>query len=193
MADCNSDALLANITADCEAFSRVGGVRPVIYAVRKAHIASMAVDATSSTLKTLALTATGKIFRLEGKKFKNTAGTGFSRSENGPNIFNQSVTFVAFINTQAQRNVIDAILKQDDWVIFVPTNGGQVKVYGYSLPPYSDLSNGLAATEGAESEGTAMADATSFTITFTGGEMNMPAIYSEGSFTATLDFLEALI
>lgn len=191
MADCNDDSLLANITADCDAVKRPGGVKATIYATRLASIASMVVDATTKNLMTLTLEAGAKFLKLEGRKFKNTAGTEFAKSENGPSLRTQSATFVAFVNTQIQRNAIDAMLEVEDLVIFVPTNGSKVKVYGYSLPPND--STGLAATAATETDGTAMADATSLSITFTGAEMNLPPIYQESAgFQATIDYLEAL-
>jgi hypothetical protein len=191
MADCNSDALLANITADCDAVKRAGGVKATIYATRLGNIAGMPVDATTGNLETLTLESGAKFLKLEGRKFKNTAGTTFSKAENGPSLRTQSATFRAFVKTQAQREAVDALLDQEDLVLFVPTNGGVVKVYGYSL---NGDSNGMAATEGGESDGTALADDTSFAITFTGAETNLPPIYEEaGGFVATLDYLDALV
>lgn len=190
--DCNDSSLLANITADCTAVKRAGGVKATIYAVRLSDIEGMPVDATTKNLSTLTLKTGAKFLKLEGRKFRNTAGTTYSKSENGPSLRPQSVTFVSFVATQVQRNAVDALLEQEDLVLFVPLNGGQVKVYGYSLPPYE--SSGLAATDSAENEGTAMADATTWSITFTGAEMNFPPIYQEtGGFAATLDYLDALV
>lgn len=191
MADCNDDSLLDNIYADCDAVKRAGGVKATIYATRVGNIAGMVVDPVTGNLNTLILKTDAKFLKLEGRKFKNTAGTTYAKAENGPNLRNQSATFVAFVKTQLQRNAVDALLELEDLVIFAPNNGGQVKVYGYSLPPFE--SNGLSATEANESDGTALADATSLSITFTGAEANLPVVYEEdGGFIATLDYLDAL-
>jgi hypothetical protein len=192
MENCNSDTLLKNLVADCVAVKRAGGVKATIYATRVSNIAGMVVNGTSGALTTLTLEAGAKFLKLEGRKFSNTAGTTYSRSENGPSLRQQSATFRAYVATPAQRSAVDALLDQEDMVLFVPTNGSQVKVYGYSLAPHE--STGLAVTDGGESDGTALADDTSFTLTFTGAEMNLPPIYEEtGGFGATLDYLDALV
>lgn len=193
MAECNDDSLLANILSDCSAVKRIGGVKAKMYYTRAESIEGIAVDATTGNLKTLVLKTGAKFLTLEGRKFKNTAGTTFARSENGPNLRNQSVMFRAYIKTAKQRDAVDAILDNEGFVFFVPTNGGVVKVYGYSKEG-AEISQGLSATDASESDGTAMGDDTTLPITFTGAETNLPLIYEEtGGFSATLDYLDTLV
>lgn len=192
MADCNSDALLGNIDSNCDAVKRMGGVKSTIYATRLANITGATVDATTKNITAVTLGVGAKMLRLEGRKFRNTAGTELAVSDNGPRLRNQSVTFQAFIKTALQRNAVDALLDQEDMVLFVPTNGGQIKVYGYSLPP--NESSGLAVTAGSETDGTAIADNTSFGITFTGSEYNIPPIFEVATgYTDSIEYLEALV
>lgn len=191
MADCNSDALLGNVLADCDAVKRAGGVKATIYATRLINIAGMAVDATTKNLMTLTLESGAKFLKLEGRKFRNTGATSFAKADNGPDLRTQSFTFVAFVKAQLERNKVDALLDQEDLVVFVPTNGGQVLVFGWSL---NGNSGGLSATSSEENLGVNLADATSWSITFTGAEMNFPVVYQEtAGYPATIDYLDALV
>lgn len=192
MADCNSDALLGNILSDCDAVKRMGGLKSGLYGTRLANIDGITIDATTKNITAITLKAGAKFLKLEGRKFRNTAGTELAVSDNGPRLRNQSLSFRAFIKTQLQRNAADAMLDQEDMVIFAPTNGGQIKVYGYSLPP--NESSGLAVTAGSESDGTAMADDTSLLITFTGAEYNLPPIFEVATgYADSIEYLEALV
>lgn len=190
--DCNSDALLGNLEANCDAVKRMGGVKSTIYATRLANIDGVTVDATTQNLTAVTLKAGAKFLRLEGRKFRNTAGTELAVSDNGPRLRNQSASLRLFMKTQLQRNIADALLDQEDMVLFVPTNGGQIKVYGYSLPP--NESSGLAVTAGSESDGTAIADDTSLLITFSGAEYNLPPLFEVATgYADSIDYLEALV
>lgn len=192
MADCNSDALLGNILPDCDAIKRMGGVKAAIYATRLANISGVTVDATTKNLTAVTLETGAKFLKLEGRKFRNTAGTELAVSDNGPTLRNQSVTFRAFVKTALQRNAVDALWDQEDLVVFVPTNGGQIKVYGYSLPP--NESSGLAVTAGSETDGTAITDDTSLLVTFSGAEYNLPPIFEVATgYADSVDYLEALV
>lgn len=192
MADCNSDALLGNILSDCDAVKRMGGLKATLYATRLANIDGVTIDATTKNITAITLKVGAKFLSLEGRKFRNTGGTELAVSDNGPRLRNQNLSFRAFIKSQLQRNAADAMLDQEDMVLFAPTNGGQIKVYGYSLPP--NESSGLAVTAGAESDGTAMADDTSLLITFSGAEYNLPPIFEVATgYADSIEYLEALV
>jgi hypothetical protein len=192
MADCNSDALLGNIDADCDAVKRMGGVKATQYATRLANIDGVTIDPITKNITAITLKAGAKFLRLEGRKFRNTAGTELAVSDNGPRLRNQSVSFRAFVKTAVQRNAVDALLDQEDMVLFSPTNGGKVKVYGYSLPP--NESTGLSVTAGSESDGTAIADDTSLGITFSGSEYNLPPIFEVATgYADSIEYLEGLV
>lgn len=192
MADCNSDALLGNILSDCDAVKRMGGVKATIYATRLANITGVTIDATTKNITAFTLEVGAKFLSLEGRKFRNTAGTELAVAENGPRLRNQTASFRAFVKTQLQRNAVDALMDQEEMVLFVPTNGGKIKVYGYSLPP--NESTGLAVTAGTESDGTAIADDTSLLITFSGSEANLPPIFEVATgYADSIEYLEALV
>jgi hypothetical protein len=192
MADCNSDALLGNIDADCDAVKRMGGVKSVLYAVRLANIESVTIDNATKNITGVTLKAGAKFLRLEGRKFRNTAGTELGVSDNGPRLRNQTVSARFFVKTQLQRDLVNALWDQEDMVLFVPTNGGVVKVYGYSLPP--NESSGLSVSGGGESDGTAMADDTSLLTTFTGSEYNLPPIFEVAAgYADTIEYLDDLV
>lgn len=192
MADCNSDALLGNILSDCDAVKQPGGVKATIYATRLANITGVTIDATTKNITAFTLEVGAKFLSLEGRKFKNSGNTELAVSDNGPRLRNQTVEFRAFIKTQLQMNVVDALWDQEEMVLFVPTNGGKIKVYGYSLPP--NESSGLAVTAGSQSTGVAIVDDSSIGITFSGSESNLPPIFEVATgYAASIEYLEALV
>jgi hypothetical protein len=189
MAAC--DLLLENLDASCPALNKMGGVRKKIYYVPTEDIASTTIDPVTGNITAITLKSGKQLYYIEGKKFRHNAATELAVSENGPRLINQTVNLRAFIETQKDKDAVQAVMMLDAVTVILPLNSGKVEMYGYST---NGESIGLAVTAGGGGTGTVMGDDTSIGVTFSGPEHNLPVDVQIGDdFADTIAALDALV
>lgn len=184
---------LDNIDPDCFAVRKPGGTYPFLYVVQRSNIASYTTS-TDGTITGVTLKAAAPFYKFTGRKFQNSGSYPLAVSETGVSTFTHTVTERIYHSTQAERNTMSGLAAAEDLVIFLPTNAGQVEVYGKDL--------GLKATAGTGGTGTALGDDSTFLYTFTGSEANVPPLFQAPNVTgppaltgidASIAYLDALV
>lgn len=183
----------SSIDPSCEAFAKPGGVYPFLYVGRKSEIASF-TRGTDGTITAVTLKTSASLRKFTSRKFQNAGSYPLKKSDTGRTTFTHTVTDRIYHSTQEDRNTLVGLALAEDLVFFVPTNAGQVEVYGEKL--------GLTATAGAGGTGTKLDDDSTYLYTFTGDEPLVPSLMQTASVTgppaltgidATLAYLDALV
>jgi len=179
---------LTNLTADCDAVKKVGGVKGKVWIGQKPDLATLTWG-TPGEILTMTLGVGKKLATFEGIQFKNTAGSEVAPAENR-NLFTQSVSLLLFYKTQTQKKSIQDLLIGDRYFVIIETEAGQLKAYGLDQNPFNpaDLGpeRGLNVTAGSGGEGTVMADTTGVAITLSGALYDMVNLYKPATSIETV-------
>lgn len=178
--------ITANLALDCSAVKKPAGLKPKMWVLADVDSLTGTTGWTPSTLTTALATITlasgASLFTLEGRVNRNSAADEASVGDTQNTLFNHTVIFQAFINTQTSRAVLDELTRLERAVIFVQDEGGTIQMYGYS--------RGLKCTVKTGGSGTLATDDTAHSLTFTGLQQWGP-VYC--NFTGGASYLDGLV
>jgi len=119
-----------------------------------------------------------------GKRDKHDFGVTATKGDNGVT-YTQMGKPTLYGYTHAERQAIENLFKEDDLVIFVQTNAGQVKAYGWGI--------GINGTTYEQKEGILLTDPTSYVLNMEGLELASPLILNASGSTlaANIAYLNA--
>ena len=174
-----------SLLPSCEELKQVGGVNKRLYAVEKNLIASTTFT-EDGYLSAVTLCDTGspanKLKRFWSKKASHNATTDGAKADNGITTYNHTIVAKLYSGTPAHDESIKNLFENDETVVFVENNYGQVLVYG--------LDYGLTGTTLSAPSGTALTDDTGITVTIAGLQKSLPSRMKVG--TSLEDVLEYL-
>lgn len=182
---------MINLDPDCVALQAPGGINKRIYIGSLADVAGFTQN-TDGELLTLVMKTGKKLYTMSGKKLTNSTSNDLQVNENNK-LFGHTVTFLAYVSLQTEKNAIEGLSKVEDLFIVVEKNTGKLEAFGL-IGDQETASQGLALTALAGGSGTALADTTAYTLTFSGAETKLP-VYTKFGETrvAELTYLDALL
>lgn len=178
--------LTGNLALNCTAATKAAGIKPKMWVLPDVDDLTGTTGWTPSTLATalatITLAATKTLYSLEGRVNRNSALDEALVGDTQNTLFNHTVNFAAFINTQADRALLDELIRLERAVIWVQDEDGTIMMYGYS--------RGLKCTTKTGGSGTLATDDTAHLLTFTGAQKYGP-IYC--NFTGGAAYLDGLL
>lgn len=190
-------SLNVDFAPSCNALKRAGGVGSFIYVANLGDIDAYTFDATSKDIETITMVATKTLYKIEGKKFKNSTSVELSVGENF-RTFMQKLNVAFYSNTSLLNQAIETFAQAEDLVFFVPDPGGYITVWGLDVNAggVGDPWGGLTAESGTEESGVELNGRTAFNMTFSGEMRNKERFFNidaSPSYTANIAYLEALL
>ncbi len=177
--------ITANLALDCNAVKKPAGLKPKMWVLADVDDLVGTTGWTPSTLTTalatITLAATKKLFTVEGRVNRNSAADEGSMGDTQNTLFNHTVIFQAFVNTQPSRAVLDELTRLEKAVIFVQDVAGTIQMFGYN--------SGLKCTVKTGGSGTLATDDTAHSLTFTGLQQWGPIYCNFEGGSAYLDAL----
>jgi len=180
--------LLNGITASCEALNKVGGVNKRVWIGQLSQLSSFDTDVDgyidTITMATDASSNDYTLKKFSGKKNKNSGTYELTAGEN-VNTFNTSFNLEVFHYTPEDRSNLEALINADDVFVLTQTDAGQIEVFG--------IEQGLNASAGSGGTGVGLQDKTSFTLTLSGEQMNLPKLFlNGGTLAASISYLDGI-
>lgn len=172
MAACNVAVGGILLDPPCETQKAPGGVKKEIYIGSLSELDGFTIGATSKAIATLDLKTGAKLGKLVGRKLKNSTTTGLEVNEN-INLFPHSVVFVAYANTQLEKEMIETLTDVEDLFAIVHNNDGTFEAFGL-VGRGGITGNGLSLSAIEHGSGTALTDGRPWTLTFSGSESKLP-------------------
>lgn len=192
--NCANMAGVSNLNPSCDALRKRGGADKTFYILaisQLAAVAGIALDPVTKELTSIALKAGETIKKFTGRKLKNSTKTGMEQTENGPS-YTHGGSFVAYFDTQSEKESIEALALNDDLVLIVPLNSGQFEAHG--LVGSKGLSDGLLMTIPEGGSGVQYEDATTLQLNFDGKSDKLPVYCKFAADRAgSIAFLEGLL
>lgn len=180
-----------NLDPSCTALRKRGGADKIFYLLALSQILGFEQDPVTKELTTLTLKSGEKALKFKGRKLKNSTKTGMEQTENGPSYAHGGV-FVAYFDSQADKESIEKVALADDLVLLVPLNSGHFEAHGL-LATYG-LADGLLMTIPEGGSGVNYEDSTALSLTFDGKSDKMPVYCKFGvDRAANFAYLEALL
>ena len=172
--------LLNGINASCDALNKVGGVNKRVWIGQLSQITGYTLDG-DGYVETITMDADASnndytLKKFTGKKNKNSGTYELTAGEN-VNTFNTSFNLEVFHFTPDDRENLEALINADDVFVIAQTDAGQIEVFG--------IEQGLNASAGSGGTGVSLQDKTSFTLTLSGEQMNLPKLFLNGGSLAT--------
>jgi len=182
---------MVNLDPDCIALQQPGGINKRIYIGSMADVAGFTQNVEGELL-TIAMKTGKKLYTMSGQKLKNSTGNDLQVNENSK-LFGHTVTFLAYVSLQVEKNAIEGLSKVDDLFIIVERNSGKLEAFGL-IGDQETASQGLSLTALAGGSGVALGDSTAYTLTFSGAETKLP-VYTRFGATrvAELTYLDTLL
>jgi hypothetical protein len=191
MAVCSGLTEFINLDPDCSATRRTGGANKAMYVGSLADVDSV-TKSTDGEVTAITMKTGKKLFKISGKKYKNSGSYDLQKSENSTQ-FAHTVVFAAYYNTQIEKNAIERLAMADDLFFILQTNFGRTECYGL-VGDNNAPASGLEMTAAPGGTGTVAEDASNSILTFTGSEAKMPAYGKFGiDLSAELEVLEGLM
>lgn len=194
MAECASMAGVTNLAPSCGALLKKGGANKTFYILAISQLLASApimVDPTTKELTSIALKEGEFLKKFTGKKLKNSTKTGMEQTETGPS-YAHGGTFVAYFDTQAEKESIEKLALNDDLVIIVPLNSGHFEAHG--LVGTTGLADGLMLTIPEGGSGVQYEDSTALQLVFDGKVDKLPVYCKFGeNKAASITYLEGLL
>jgi len=191
--NCNPITGAINLNPNCDALTKKGGIDKQIWIGAVSQLLSYTLNPDGS-LATIVLKDGENLISARGKRYKNSTTMGNTQTENGA-LFQHGVTFIAFLDTQVEKETIEKLAGADDLFTFSKLNAGKFEAHGL-VAKNGNLADGMKMTASGGS-GTAAGDASSLTLTFAGEEDKLPVYAFLGSPTASdadnIAYLEALV
>lgn len=190
-------SLNADFAPSCAALKRVGGVGSFIYVANLADIDSYTVDGTSKDIETITMVATKTLWKIEGKKGKNSTSVELNVGE-ALNTWMQKLNIVLYSNTSLLNQTIETLANAEDLVFFVPDPGGYITVWGLDINAgaVGDPWGGLNAEAGIEESGTEINGRRPMAMTFSGELRNKERYFNidtTPTYTSNIAYLEGLL
>jgi hypothetical protein len=174
--------ITGGVEATCEDLRKVGGVNKKIWLGNLSDFANPShILSSDGYINYFAFNTYGGLYAFAGKKLSNSAGVEFVNGE-GANLFNHTITLKVFTETPEAYGRLED-LSGGEVVAIVEDNSNNFKVYG--------LKNGLEMTGLTQNSGTEFTADTSFNITLSGAETELPKFFFRTSYAITKAQLEA--
>lgn len=167
MAQCVTN--LASILPDCFALTKPGGVRDFVYLFRRADLRGLPVPDTTSKLLVALDIVQGKVKKVQGRKFQNGAAYDAKVSGTGVTTYEHKPSIRIYHSTQLDREAIEQMVLCEDTIVAVPTNAGQIEIYGLTL--------GLKLGTGKGGAGIKLDDDNTFLLELIGQEPKLPQLF----------------
>lgn len=178
MSECG---ITGGLEASCNDLSKVGGTKKKIWLANLSDFANPSnQESDDGYINFLFFNTYGGLYAFNGKKLSNSAGVEFVNGE-GANLFNHTVTLKVFTETPTAYAQLER-LSGSEVVAIVEDNANNFKVYG--------LNNGLEMTGLTQNTGTEFTADTSFNITLSGAETELPKFFFRTSYAVTKAQLE---
>lgn len=192
---CNG--LNTDYAAVCASIKRVGGMASYMYVCNLKDIASYTVDATSKDIETIVLEAATTLYKIEGRKAKNSGSIELQKGDS-LNTWMQKLNVVFYSHSSLLNTKIENYADAEDLVFFVPDAGGYVTVWGLDVNSgaVSDPFGGLTAESGAMETGLEINGRKPMAITFSGELRNTERYFNidtTPTFAGNIAYLEALL
>jgi hypothetical protein len=147
---------LTNLNASCDAIKKVGGVTARVWIGKKRDFIDKTAQQYLLFSDPLAifgydvwvlyfdavLASVTELAYFEGVQLKNTAGFEVVAGAN-VNAYNHNVNLVLFNYTQQDIAKLNTLMVDEDMVVFIGTESGSVKAYGFDYDDNNDLSSRL--------------------------------------------------
>lgn len=193
MAVCPEPGLtgMINLNPSRCATKRIGGANKRLYIGSLSEVAGYTRTAAGE-LATLIMKTDKRLYTITGKKLKNSTSTEVRKNEN-VTLFGQTVNFVAYFDTQAEKEAIELLVDLEDAFIIVENNYGKLEAFGL-VGKEGLRGEGLSVTTGTYSVEAGLDGATSMALAFTGDEAKLPVYTKFGAdLLAEIDYLDALV
>lgn len=174
MSDCASMAGVKNLDPSCNALRKRGGADKTFYILAISQLAAAApivLDPVTKELTSIALKAGEYLKKFTGRKLKNSVKTGMEQTDNGPS-YAHGGSFVAYFDSQAEKETIEQLALHDDLVLIVPLNSGHFEAHG--LVATYGLADGMLMTIPEGGSGVQYEDATTLQLNFDGKSDKLP-------------------
>lgn len=190
-------SLNVDFAPTCAALKRAGGVGSFVYVANLGDIDAYTVDATTKDIETITMVATKTLYKVEGKKMKNSTSVELQKGENF-NTWLQKLNIAFFGNTSLLNQHMETYAQAEDLVFFVPDPGGYITIWGLDVNSggVGDPWGGLNAETAVEESGTEINGRTPLLMTFSGELRNKERYFnidSSPSYTANIAYLDALL
>ncbi|MEJ8803126.1 hypothetical protein [Pontibacter sp. H249] len=194
MAECAPLTGVTNLNPSCGALLKRGGADRTYYILGISQLlesAPIVMDPVTKELTSIAFKEGEHLKKFKGKKLKNSTKTGMEQTENGPS-YAHGGTFVAYFDSQAEKESIEKLALADDLVLIVPLNSGHFEAHG--LVATYGLSDGLIMTIPEGGSGVQYEDSTALQLVFDGKSDKLP-VYCKFAETRaeSIAYLEGLL
>ncbi|MHC2992827.1 hypothetical protein OB13_15025 [Pontibacter sp. HJ8] len=193
MDNCAPVTGVTNLDPSCNALRKRGGAGKTFYILALSQLALLApvgLDPATKEVISLAFKAGEKLKKFTGRKLKNSTKTSMEQTENGPSYTHGGV-FVAYFDSQVEKESIEKTALADDLVIIVPLNSGHFEAHG--LISTHGLADGLSLTIPEGGSGVQYEDATTLTLNFDGKSDKLPVYCKFGeTVQESIAYLEGL-
>lgn len=177
-----SCGITGGVTASCDDLAQVGGVKKKMWIGNTSDLSTNpAIYSDDGYINYLNFITYGGVYAFTSKKLSGSAGVEMVNGE-GANLFNQTVTMKVFTETPEAYARLEELSGSDVFIV-VEDNNENFKVYG--------IKNGLEMTGLTQNTGTEFTADTSFNITFTGAERELPKFFFRTSVATTRAQIEA--
>lgn len=191
MAECAPLTGATNLDPSCDALRKRGGADKSFFLLAISQIAGFTQDATTKELTAITLKTGEKALKFTGKKLKNSSKVGMEQTENGPSYIHGG-SFLAYFDSQAEKESIEKVALADDLVLLIPLNSGHFEAHG--LVASFGLADGLTMTIAEGGSGVNYEDVTALTLNFDGRSDKLPVYANFGvDRAANFAYLEALL
>lgn len=190
-------SLNTDFAPTCAALKRPGGIGSFVYVANLADIDAYTVDGTSKDIESITLLAGKTLYKIEGKKAKNSTSVELSKGE-ALNTWMQKLNLVLYSNTSLLNQHIETLANAEDLVFFVPEQGGYITVWGLDVNSgaVGEPWGGLNAESSTEESGTETNSRKPTAMTFSGELRNKERFFnidSTPTYTSNIAYLEALL
>lgn len=120
----------------------------------------------------LTMQPTKFIYALSGKKLKNSHSTAIKQNENST-LYTQTVNFVAYFDTQPEKDAIETLVQAEDLFVIVQNKYGRFEAFGL-VGAEGIPAEGMSISAGTYAVEAASDGASSMLLTFTADESKMP-------------------
>jgi hypothetical protein len=182
---------MINLNPSRCALKRIGGVDRTMYVGSLSELAGFTRDA-EGYIKTLTMKASMYLYALNGKKLKNSHSTEIRQSENAT-LFGQTVNFVAYFDTQPEKDAIELLIQSDDLFVILQNKYGRFEAFGL-VGQEGIPAEGMGISAGTYAVEAASDGASSMLLTFTADESKLPVYTNFGDDAIEeIAYLDALV
>ncbi len=190
--------LTAGLDYNCDAGKLAAGYNKRVYIMQLADIASYTMDGTSKVIQTIVAETGKKAYNFVGKPLQNSASAEIVVSESGSIGFKQMPVIKLYTRTSLENFKVENLLKAEDLVFFMQSNGGFIQVWGLDVTSgtIADPDGGLNIESGTWTGGATKSDATGWILNFSSELNNIWREFKTASSTglaSEITYLDALV